>query len=151
MKHLVVITLALTVVFGMLSCRRETTDRRAAIDGTVSTVRNAESVETAKIGSLSAEETLARLIELARAGDWETYVDDFYGESYKFEGMTERRDAVVARFRDKWADKVVAGFVPLEGKVAEIVEDGKKAVFSIDGEPVFMLYLSDDGRWTFHL
>jgi len=28
--------------------------------------------------------------------------------------------------------------------------DGR-ASFSENGEPVFMLYRSDDGRWTFHL
>ena len=150
MRYLVVISLALTMVFGMSGCG-DTTDGPSAVDVAASNAPGAATVETANNGTLSPEETLARLIELARAGDWETYVDDFYGESDKFEGIAERRDAVVARFRDEWADKVVAGFEPLEGKTAEIVEDGKKAVFSVNGEPAFMLYLSDDGRWTFHL
>ncbi len=150
MRQPIVITLALTVVVGMSGCG-DATDGDATVDDPASTAPDTATVETAKSGSLSPEETLARLIELARAGDWETYVDDFYGESHKFEGMAERRDAVVARFRDKWADKVVAGFEPLEGKTAEIVEDGKKAVFNVDGKPLFILHLSDDGRWTFHL
>ena len=150
MGRLVLITLTLTLIFAISGCR-EATDGLGAIDDAASTAPDAASEETTKSKSLSPEETLARLIELARAGDWETYVDDFYGESHKFEGMAERRDTVVARFRDEWADKVVAGFEPLEGKTAEIAEDGKKAVFSVDGEPSFMLYLSDDGRWTFHL
>ena len=45
----------------------------------------------------------------------------------------------------------MAGFVPLEGKEAEIAEDGKTAVFEVDDEALFILYLSDDGKWTFHL
>ena len=141
MRLIIVISLALTVVFGISGCG-DATDGRTALDNATS---------TSEPDARSPEETLARLIELARAGDWETYVDDFYGESEKFEGLAERRDAVVARFRDKWAEEVVAGFEPLEGSVAEIVEDGKKAVFSVDGKPMFFLYLSDDGRWTFHL
>ena len=100
---------------------------------------------------LSPEQTLAKLKELAEAGDWETYVDDFYGESHKFEGKAERRDAVVARFRDKWADQVLEGFEALDDADAVISEDGKKAVFTKDGEPSFNLFMSDEGHWTFHL
>ena len=88
---------------------------------------------------------------MARAGDWETYVDEFYGESHPFEGLAERRNAVVARFRERWADEVLAGFEALDGGPPEITDDGKKAVFSLNGEPSFNLFLSDDGRWTFHL
>ncbi len=150
MGRLVLITLALTVSFGISGCS-EATDGLGGVDNGAATAPDTTPQETARSKSPSPEETLTRLIELARAGDWETYVDDFYGESHKFEGMAERRDAVVAKFRNQWADKVVAGFEPLEGKAAEIVEDGKKAVFSVDGKPSFMLYLSDDGRWTFHL
>ena len=91
------------------------------------------------------------MMELARAGDWETYVDDFYGEAHKFEGNSDRRDALVAKFRDQWGDKLLSGFEPLEGKTAEIVDNGKKALFNVDGDNLFTLYLSDDGKWTFHL
>jgi hypothetical protein len=109
-------------------------------------------VETpASNDALTPEETLSRLKELAAAGDWETYVDDFYGESHKFEGKQERRDAVVARFRDKWASEVVEGFDALDEGNATIIEDGKKAVFTLDGEPSFFLFLDDNNRWTFHL
>lgn len=108
-------------------------------------------VVPAEAAALSPEQTLARLLELARAGDWETYVDDFYGESHKFEGIPERRDAVIARFRDKWAETVIEGFEALGEGGAVLSEDGKRAVFMLDGEPNFNLFLSDEGHWTFHL
>ena len=100
---------------------------------------------------LTPEQTLSRLKELAQAGDWETYVDDFYGESHKFEGLAERRDAVVSRFRDKWAAQVTEGFDALDDTEAEVSDDGKKAVFMKDGQPAFNLFLDEEGRWTFHL
>ena len=100
---------------------------------------------------LSPEQTLARLIALAKEGDWDAYVDDFYGESHKFEGIAERRQTVIDRFRDKWAATVIEGFESLDPGNAVISEDGKKAVFMKDGEPSFNLFLNDDGKWTFHL
>lgn len=106
---------------------------------------------TETANTLSPEETVARLIELAKTGDWETYVDDYYGESHKFEGLAERREAVIARFRDKWATDVLEGLEALDEGKATISDDGKKAVFMKDGVPSFNLFLSDDGRWTFHL
>ena len=44
------------------------------------------------IGDLPAtpEDTVARLLQLAEAGEWEAYVDDYYGETYKFNDDGDR-------------------------------------------------------------
>lgn len=84
--------------------------------------------------------------ELAKAGDWETYVDGFYCEAQNFEDLPERHDTVVSRFRDKWATQAVKGFDAFDNAETVISENGKKAVFMKDGQPVFNLYLNEEGR-----
>lgn len=82
MRNVFAITWAFSLMGGILGYE-EATDGPAKKDNAASTAAKDVNVETAKSGTLSPEQTLARLIELARAGDWETYVDDFYGESHK--------------------------------------------------------------------
>ena len=36
---------------------------------------------------ITPKDTVARLLELAEAGDWETYVNDYYGEAHKFRAV----------------------------------------------------------------
>ncbi len=44
------------------------------------------------IGDMPAtpEGTVARLLQLAEAGEWEVYVDDYYGETHKFNDDRDR-------------------------------------------------------------
>ncbi len=60
------------------------------------------------IGDLPAtpEGTVARLLQLAEAGEWEAYVDDYYGETYKFNDDGDRT-SLVTRFREDWSEQVI--------------------------------------------
>ena len=94
--------------------------------------------------------TVVRLLELARAGDWETYVDDFYGEAHKFRSDSDR-DMLVDRLRNKWGSKVVESLQKVKGIEPTLSDDGKQAVFEIDGGNSFTLYKDEQGNWKFHL
>ncbi len=52
--------------------------------------------------------TLSSMLEAAEDGDWEKYVDDYYGEQHKFKSSSDR-DKLVSRFREKWGIQVIAG------------------------------------------
>jgi hypothetical protein len=93
--------------------------------------------------------TIAKLLELAEAGDWETYVDDFYGEANKFEEGD--RDKLVARFRDQWGPKVIEGLKGVVDVEPRLSDEGSEAIFEIDGQIAFKLFRDAEGRWTFHL
>ena len=96
----------------------------------------------------SPRATVDAMLALAEAGDWAAYVDDYYGEQEKFSGPADR-DALVARFRDGWGERVLEALRGLEG--IEPVIEGERAVFRRDGAEVFVLYRDADGRWGFHL
>jgi hypothetical protein len=97
----------------------------------------------------AAAAALATMLELAEAGDWGAYVDGFYGEAHKFRGP-EDRDALIARFEQKWGPVVVDALRKAATLEPTIEADGR-ASFEDDGQPVVELHRDDRGRWTFHL
>lgn len=93
--------------------------------------------------------TVQQMLQLAEAGDWGTYVDDFYGETHKFRGPADR---------DKLVDmlqKRGAGIIEALRKVSTIEptisSDGTQAVFPLNETDRFTLYRNDSGQWTYHL
>jgi hypothetical protein len=93
---------------------------------------------------------LLTMLELAETGDWESYVDQFYGEKHKFTDPSDQ-EKVVQRFRDGWGATVVEQLNTLRDVNPEIIDDGKRASFAMPDGNVFYLYKSDTGKWTFHL
>jgi len=96
------------------------------------------------------EVALNGMLEFAEAGDWENYVDTYYGEKDKFRSDADR-DQVVARFRDKWGSAVVEQLGAIKNVPAEIIDDGNRASFATPDGNAFYLYKDGDGNWTFHL
>lgn len=96
------------------------------------------------------EATVARLLELAEAGEWETYVDDFYGETHKFTDKGER-DLLVSRFRDDWGQRVIENLRQVKDIEPQLSGDGRNAMFELGEDSRFTLYKDDEGRWKFHL
>ena len=96
----------------------------------------------------AASAALVDMLEAAQAGDWEAYVDRFYGEEHKF-ASPEERDMVVERFRDEWGAQVLPVLIEASELTPRIVEE--RALFERDGQLIFILHKDDDGRWTFHL
>lgn len=99
-------------------------------------------------GAAAAAVAVNAMLEAAEAGDWETYVDGFYGEQHKF-AAPEERTMLVERFRDEWGEKVLPALAEASEVMPRIEDD--RALFERDGEVLFTLYKDDDGRWTFHL
>ena len=99
---------------------------------------------------MTPEATVARLLELAEAGEWETYVDDFYGETHKFKDEGER-DLLVSRFRDDWSQGVIESLRKVQDIEPQLSGDGRNAVFQLGDSSRFTLYKDDEGRWKFHL
>lgn len=95
-----------------------------------------------------AAKTLLQMLELARAGDFEAYVDDFYGETHKLRSPADR-DALVRRFKEKWGDALVEGLD--RASKLPVVIDGDQATFLDGDEPAFILHRSAEGSWKFHL
>lgn len=103
--------------------------------------------------TMSAEDqaanTVKAMLALAQKGEWGAYVDDYYGESQKF-GSDADRNKLVERFEQKWGAKVVDA-LKQAATVAPVIDDEGKAVFNVDGQPAFVLYKTEDGKWKFHL
>ena len=131
-------TAILVILFGLVGCDRapETTPADRAPETAKSTPEE------------QATAALSEMLAVAKAGDWGAYVDRFYGEQEKFRSPTDR-DAVVARFAEKWGAKVVVALSAAEPIAPRI--DGDQAIFEQDGQTVFILYRNDSGEWTFHL
>lgn len=110
--------------------------------------RPTNSDEVTEPAPLTATETIDEMLMLARAGDWASYVDRFYGETDKFTSPADR-DALVARFQGPWSERVLTALERAAGVDPEI--QGDQAVFNVDGEPAFVLHRDADERWTFHL
>ncbi len=95
-----------------------------------------------------AAETLSRMLDVATKGDWGAYVDQYYGEQHKFRSSNDR-DALVARFEQKWGERIVPGLKSAVKLPVQI--EGDLAVFR-DGEAaVFFLHRNESGSWKFHL
>ena len=99
--------------------------------------------------SISPTATLYSMLEAAETGNWETYVDEYYGEQHKYKSPSDR-DKLVSRFRDKWGSQVIAGLKEASQVEPVLTEDGTQAIFQLsNGE--FILYKNEQGDWTFHL
>lgn len=96
----------------------------------------------------NAAETINRMLEVAKSGDWEAYVDDYYGEQRKFRSPADR-DALVKRFEEKWGEELVQGLGHAARLPVQI--DGDKAIFLDGDDTMFILYRSQSGGWKFHL
>ncbi len=93
--------------------------------------------------------TLSAMLEAAEDGNWEKYVDEYYGEQHKFKSPSDR-DKLVSTFREKWGSQVIAGLKEASQIEPELSEDGTQARFQLsNGE--FILYKNEQGSWTFHL
>ena len=93
--------------------------------------------------------TLSAMLKTAEVGNWEKYVDEYYGEQHKFQSPSDR-EALISRFRERWGNQVIAGLKEASQVEPELSEDGKKAIFQLsNGE--FILYKNEQGDWTFHL
>ncbi len=99
--------------------------------------------------SQAARDAIASMLKLAEAGDWATYVDQFYGESHKF-GGPEDQAKLVNRFETSWGEKILPALRVVTTLTPTIDAEGR-AVFTRDGATIYMLYKHKDGRWTFHL
>ena len=95
-----------------------------------------------------ASETVDDLLELARAGDWRTYVDRHYGEAHKFRSDADR-DKLVHRFENQWGDRIIASLERVAPLTPAIEAD--KAIFRDGNDVLFVLYRASDGKWKFHL
>ena len=93
--------------------------------------------------------TLSAMLKAAQAGNWEKYVDDYYGEQHKFRSSADR-DGLVSRFKNKWGSRVIPGLKEAAKVKPELSKDGKKAIFKLKNGD-FILYKNDQGKWTFHL
>ena len=140
---LMAILLSAPVVLLMIGCGAEPS-HAVSVDRA-----EAPSVTASMKDQEAAIAALAAMLDLAEAGEWGAYVDDFYGETHKF-GGPEDRDALVERFEKRWGVKVVEALRQATGLTPTIDANGR-AVFATDDGPVYMLYRHDDGRWTFHL
>lgn len=98
----------------------------------------------------AARETLAAMLEAAEAGNWASYVDNFYGESHKFSSPSDRQQ-LIDRFEASWGSQVVEGLRQMNSIEPEISSDGSQAVFQAETGGQFTLHRDADGKWTFHL
>lgn len=96
-----------------------------------------------------AAETVIAMLEVAEAGNWETYVDTYYGEQDKFRDASDR-EKLVERFRTQWGPQTIEGLKKAKNVTPTLSEDGQRAIFTLD-EGQFILHLDSDGNWTFHL
>ncbi len=103
------------------------------------------------IGDLPAtpEGTVARLLQLAEASEWEAYVNGYYGEAYKFDDDGDRT-SLVTRFREDWSEQVIVALRKAKDVPPQPSSDGLEAVFELEGG-TFTLYNDGIGGWKFHL
>ena len=96
------------------------------------------------------EQTVARMLALAEAGNWSAYVDEFYGETEKLHDYNDRWQ-LIERFKSQWGEHAVSVLREVSGIEPEMSDDKSKAVFFIERGRQFTLYLDTDRRWKFHL
>ena len=96
----------------------------------------------------TAVAAVKKMLALAESGDWDTYVDRYYGETQKFGSPDERR-ALILRFEQHWGSRVLAA-LRRASEIKPVIQGGK-AVFKDGDKEVFALQKDKSGRWTFHL
>ena len=139
-----ILTASMSLILALTACGAQSEQPEA---GSTTTSRLA--INNADEKPVTPQETVARLLELAEAGDWETYVDDYYGEIHKFKDEGDRT-ALVSRYREVWGVQVIDALLQVIEIVPRLSADGTEAVFELgDGE--FTLYKDETGDWKFHL
>ena len=98
---------------------------------------------------LTPKATVLEMLELAEAGDWATYVDDFYGEAHKFRNASDRLQLI--GMLEKRGPGIVESLRRVSTIDPTITSDGSQAVFPLGGDQRFTLYRNESGRWMFHL
>ncbi len=96
------------------------------------------------------QQTVGQMLAAAKAGDWVTYVDDFYGETHKFRDDGDRQ-MLIERFQTKWGPQVVETLQQVAQIEPRLTDGGEKAVFDLGDGRQFALYRDDAGGWKFHL
>ncbi len=139
-----ILTVSMSLILALTACGAESEPPKAG-----ETTASHLAINNTDEEPVSAQETVARLLELAEAGEWETYVDDYYGEIYKFKDERDRT-ALVSRFREDWGVQVIKALRQVTEIAPRLSADGTEAVFELgDGE--FTLYKDETGNWKFHL
>ena len=96
----------------------------------------------------TATTAVKKMLKLAESGDWDTYVDRYYGEAQKF-GSPDERLALVLRFEQHWGSRVLVA-LRKASQITPVIKEGK-ALFSDGEKDVFALHKDKNGKWTFHL
>ena len=138
-----ILTVSMSLILGLTACGAEL-DQPEEGNTTTSQLAINDTDETP-----TPQETVARLLKLAEAGEWETYVDDYYGEIYKFKDEGDRT-ALVSRFREDWGVQVIEALRQVMKIDPRLSADGTEAVFEL-GDDIFTLYKDATGNWKFHL
>ena len=139
-----ILTVSMSLILGLTACGAEL-DQPEEGNTTASQLAINDTDET----PVTPQETVAGLLKLAEAGEWETYVDDYYGEIHKFKGEGDR-NALVSRFREDWGVQVIEALRQVRQIDPRLSADGNEAVFELgDGE--FTLYKDETGDWKFNL
>ncbi len=99
---------------------------------------------------LDPEQTVARMLALAEAGNWSAYVDEFYGETKKFRDDRDRWQ-LIERFKSKWGEHALSVLREVSETEPEMSDDNSQAIFFLGHGRQFTLYLDTDRRWKFHL
>ncbi len=107
-------------------------------------------------GRSDPKQTVARMLELAEAGDWAGYVDDFYGETHKFRNESDRQK-LIERYEGRWGAPVIEMLKQVSRLEPRVTEDGTRAIFDLGAGQQFTLYrdgvagTGGSGVWKFHL
>ena len=147
-------TLALMPLLVLVGCGSATSPSaaRAAEEASVAEARgaHAETVNAKQPrDALSPEATVQHMLELAEAGEWGTYVDDFYGEAHKFRGASDRQKLIEMLSRK--GPGIVQALRQVSTVEPVISSDGSQAEFPLGDGNRFTLYWEGSGRWMFHL
>ena len=96
----------------------------------------------------TAQDTIRQMLKVAEAGQWQTLIEQYYGEMDKLSDPSQLTE-LADRFKQKYGPVLI----PVLQQAAEItpVIEGKKALFHIDDETIYELHLGDDGQYGFHL
>jgi len=139
-----ILTVSMSLILALTACGAESEQSQAG-----NTTASQLAINNTDEEPVTAQETVGRLLELAEAGEWETYVDDYYGEIHKFKDQGDRT-ALVSRFREDWGGQVIEALRQVKEIDPQLSADGTEAVFEL-GDGGFTLYKDETGHWKFHL
>jgi len=93
---------------------------------------------------------VAKMLKLAETGNWEDYIDRYYGEAHKFRSKSDRAK-LVERYETEWDGRVIEMLREVTRIEPQIVDNGRRAVFSSGDGRQFSLYKDKNGAWKYHL